>query len=349
VSPPARGSALELLSEEERGELRRSRQPRFIEPMKAVLHDRPFSDPDWIYERKLDGERCLAFRTPKGVRLLSRTEHVLNNSYPELVEALESEASPEFVVDGEIVAFKDGIPSFSRLQGRLGINDPKRARRTGIAVYYYVFDIVHLEGHDTTRLPVRPRKKLLRGALGFHGHVRFLPHRNRDGEKLFVDACRRGLEGLIAKRAGSRYVSTRSKDWLKLKCSHEQELVIGGFTAPQGTRTDFGALLVGYYEDGRLSYAGKVGTGFDQRTLADLGERMRKMERPEPPFFDVHPVPKGTRWIEPRLVGQFAFSEWTRDGRLRHPRYLGLRDDKRPKEVVREIPQTAGARKGRGR
>jgi bifunctional non-homologous end joining protein LigD len=348
VSRRTRRSALELLSEEERGELRRSRQPRWVEPMKAVLHDRPFSDPDWIYERKLDGERCLAYRTSKGVRLLSRTDHLLNNSYPELVEALKSEVCPEFVVDGEIVALRAGIPSFSRLQGRLGINDPKRARRTGIAVYYYLFDIVHVEGYDTTRLPVRPRKKLLRGALDFHGHVRFLPHRNRDGERLFVDACRRGLEGLIAKRAESSYVSTRSKDWLKLKCSHEQELVIGGFTAPQGTRTDFGALLVGYYEDGKLSYAGKVGTGFDQRTLADLGERMRGLERPEAPFVDVRPVPKGTHWIEPRLVGQFAFSEWTRDGRLRHPRYLGLRDDKRPKEVVREIPQTTGARKGRG-
>jgi bifunctional non-homologous end joining protein LigD len=349
VSPNRRGSALDVLSPEGRREVRATRQPRWIEPMKAILHDRPFSDPDWIYERKLDGERCLAYRTPEGVRLRSRTDKLLNNTYPELVEALERESSPEFVVDGEIIAFRDGIPSFSRLQGRLGISDPAHARRTGIAVYYYLFDIPHLEGHDTTRLPVRSRKRLLRTALDFHGHVRFLPHRNRDGEKLFVDACRRGLEGLIAKRAESRYSSKRSPDWLKLKCSHEQELVIGGFTAPHGKRTDFGALLVGYYEDGQLRYAGKVGTGFDQRTLGDLGERMRTLERPDPPFADVHPVPKGTHWIAPRLVGQFAFSEWTRDGRLRHPRYLGLRDDKPPKQVVREIPQTTGARKGRGR
>src|SRR6476661_1062279 len=137
MSRRARSSALDLLSEEERRELRPSRQPRWIEPMKAVLHDRPFSDPDWIYERKLDGERCLAYRSPKGVRLRSRTDKVLNNTYPELVEALE------------------------------------RARRTGIAVYYYLFDIIHLEGYDTTRLPVRPRKRLLRGAVDFHGHVRF--------------------------------------------------------------------------------------------------------------------------------------------------------------------------------
>jgi bifunctional non-homologous end joining protein LigD len=339
VSPRTGGSALEALSDEERRELRRSRQPRWIEPMKAVLHDRAFSDPDWIYERKLDGERCLAYRTPNGVRLRSRTDKLLNNTYPELVEALEREASPEFVVDGEIVAFRNGIPSFSRLQGRLGIADPERARRTGIAVFYYLFDIPHLEGYEVTALPVRTRKRVLRGALDFQGHLRFLPHRNRDGEKLYMDACRRGLEGLIAKRAESRYSGKRSTDWLKLKCSHEQELVIGGFTAPQGKRTDFGALLVGYYEDGKLRYAGKVGTGFDQRTLTELGERMRRLERPDPPFADVHPVPKGTHWIEPNLVGQFAFSEWTHDGRLRHPRYLGLRDDKRPEDVVRERPQ----------
>ena len=333
------GSALELLSAEERRQLRRSRQPRWVEPMKAVLHDRAFSDRDWIFERKLDGERCLAYRTSKGVRLRSRTDKLLNNTYPELVEALEQESSPEFIVDGEIVAFSRGISSFSRLQGRIGISDPEHARRTGIAVYYYLFDVVHLEGYDTTGLALRPRKGLLRGALDFHGHVRFLPHRNRDGEALFKDACRRGLEGLIAKRVESRYSSTRSTDWLKLKCSHEQELVIGGFTVPHGKRTDFGALLVGYYEHGKLRYAGKVGTGFDQRTLTDLGKRMRELERPDPPFDHVHPIPKGTHWIEPELVGQFAFSEWTRDGRLRHPRYLGLRDDKRPEEVVRERPQ----------
>jgi bifunctional non-homologous end joining protein LigD len=349
MSPRSRRSALDALSPEERRGLRRSRQPAWIEPMKAVLHDSPFSDPDWIYERKLDGERCVAYRTADGVRLRSRTDKLLNGTYPELVEALEREASAEFVVDGEIVAFSKGIPSFSRLQGRLGITDPKRARRTGIAVYYYLFDILHLDRHDTRRLPQRTRKKLLRAALDFHGNVRFLPHRNREGERLYKAACRRGLEGLIAKRDDSQYSGSRSTNWLKLKCSHEQELVIGGFTAPHGKRTDFGALLVGYYEDGELRYAGKVGTGFDQHTLTDLGGRMAKLERPDPPFVDVHPVPKGTHWIAPRLVGQFAFSEWTRDGRLRHPRYLGLRDDKPPKQVVREIPQTAGARRGRGR
>jgi bifunctional non-homologous end joining protein LigD len=333
-------SALERLTEEERAALRRGKPAGRIEPMKATLHDQPFSDPDWVFERKLDGVRCVAVRTGSGVRLVSRTNKSLDNSYPELVEALEREPCRDFIVDGEIVAFQGRVTSFSRLQRRMQIADPKRARRTGVAVYLYLFDILRLDGYDVTGLPLRSRKRLLRSALSFQGPVRFLSHRNRDGEALFRDACRRGLEGLIAKRADGRYVRKRSTDWLKLKCSYEQELVIGGYTAPQGKRTDFGALLVGYYAEGELRYAGKVGTGFDQHTLADLGKRMRALERDAPPFADVHPVPKGTHWIEPRLVGQFAFSEWTRDGRLRHPRYLGLRDDKRPREVVRESPRS---------
>jgi bifunctional non-homologous end joining protein LigD len=333
-----RRSALDSLTNGERRWLKPSRQPRRFEPMKARLTDAPFSDRGWIFERKLDGVRCLTFRTAAEVRLVSRTGRGLNDAYPELVEALAREPCPDFVADGEIVAFSGRITSFARLQGRMQIHDPERARRSRIAVYLYLFDVVHLDGHDTTGLPLRARKRLLRSGLSFRGHVRFMPHRNTDGEALFSDACRRGLEGLIAKRADSRYVRKRSGDWLKLKCSHEQELVIGGFTAPQGGRTDFGALLVGYYEDGALRYAGKVGTGFDRRTLAELGQRLRRLRRDEPPFAEVHPVPKGTQWVQPRLVGQFAFTEWTRDGRLRHPRYLGLRDDKRPREVVRERP-----------
>jgi DNA ligase D-like protein (predicted ligase) len=216
--------------------------------------------------------------------------------------------------------------------------DPEAARRTGVAVYLYLFDLVWLEGFDLRRLRLRSRKSLLRRALSFEQPVRYVTHRNEHGEELFSEACQRGLEGLIAKRAESRYVGRRTRDWLKLKCHREQELVIGGFTAPRGSRTDFGALLVGYYEDGELRYAGKVGTGFDRRTLASLGRALREIERASPPFVDIDKLPKGAGWVEPKLVAQIAFSEWTRDGRLRHPRYLGLRDDKRPEEVVRERP-----------
>jgi DNA ligase D-like protein (predicted ligase) len=331
--------ALDSLSGRERAALRRASQPRRLEPMKARLTDERFSDPDWIFERKLDGVRCLAFRTPGTVHLRSRTDHLLDRSYPELVESLAKQDCEDFVADGEIVAFAGRLTSFSRLQGRMQIDDPEKARRSGIAVYLYLFDVLHLDGHDTTALPVRARKRLLARALAFDDPVRRLPHRVREGEALFAEACKRGLEGLIAKRADAPYrPGARTGDWLKFKCSREQELVIGGFTAPKGSRSDFGALLVGYNEDGALRYAGKVGTGFDRETLGRLGARLRDLERDRSPFADVHPVPTGTRWVEPKLVGQFAFSEWTRDGRLRHPRYLGLRDDKRPSEVVRERP-----------
>jgi bifunctional non-homologous end joining protein LigD len=298
--------------------------------MKAVLWDEPFSDPDWIFERKLDGVRCLAHRDRNGLRLVSRTDRTMNGDYPELVEALQHEPYDDFVIDGEVVAFdSQGITSFSRLQ---------RRHREQVAIFYYAFDLLRLGGEDVRELPLRERKARLRRALRFKGRVRFSPHRNEHGEELFRDACRKGLEGLMAKRADSPYRATRSSDWRKLKCHAEQELVIGGYTAPQGSRTDFGALLVGYFEDGRLRYAGKVGTGFDQATLRDLGARLRKLERDDSPFVDVHPIPRGTHWVEPELVGQIAFTEWTRDGRLRHPRFLGLRNDKPARDVVKERP-----------
>ncbi|MGH2822196.1 MAG: non-homologous end-joining DNA ligase, partial [Thermoleophilaceae bacterium] len=238
--------------------------------------------------------------------------------------------SRDFVVDGEVVAFAGGITSFSRLQ---------RRGRERVSVFLYVFDLLRHESRDVRGLPLRERKALLRRALRFEGPLRLSPHRNQHGERLFRDACRQGLEGLIAKRADSPYRSgARSRDWLKLKCHAEQELVIGGFTAPQGSRTDFGALLVGYWEGGELRYAGKVGTGFGRATLETLGRKLRELEHDDPPFADVHPIPRGTHWVEPELVAQIGFAEWTRDGRLRHPRYLGLRDDKPAREVVRERP-----------
>ncbi len=298
--------------------------------MKAVLWGEPFSDPGWIFERKLDGVRCLAHRDDQGVRLVSRTDREMTAEYPELVAALESEPCEDFVVDGELVAFDSrGVTSFSRLQ---------RRRRERVAVFLYVFDVLRLGGEDVRELPLRERKARLRRTLRFRDHVRFNPHRNEVGEQMYREACRDGLEGIIAKRADSPYRATRSSDWRKLKCHAEQELVIGGFTAPQGSRTDFGALLVGYWEDGRLRYAGKVGTGFDHATLSELGGRLRELEREDSPFASVRPIPRGTHWVEPELVGQIAFTEWTRDGRLRHPRYLGLREDKAARDVVRERP-----------
>jgi bifunctional non-homologous end joining protein LigD len=301
-----------------------------IEPMKAVLSDEPFSDPDWIFERKLDGIRCIAIRDGDGVRLMSRTARLMNGQFPELVEALERQPSRDFVLDGEVVAFVDGVTSFARLQ--------QRARKR-VPVFLYVFDLPRHEGEDLRGLPLRERKRRLRKALSFNGPIRMNPHRNGEhGEALYREACQKGLEGVIAKRADSPYRGGRSRDWLKLKCHAEQELVVGGFTAPKGSRTEFGALLVGYNEDGALRYAGRVGTGFDQDTLRSLGAKLREREQDGSPFAPFKPVPPGTHWVRPELVAQVGFAEWTRDGRLRHPRYIGLRDDKPAGEVVREVP-----------
>ena len=231
------------------------------EPMKAKLHDRPFSDPAWVFERKLDGIRAIVLRTPKGATLTSRTGKDLSSAYPELIEALEVEPATSFVADGEIVAFEGSRTSFERLQGRMQIRDPRVARMTGIPVFLYLFDLLEFDGHDLRGLPLRKRKSALRRALSFEGSLRYTRHRNERGEEFFREACAKGWEGLIAKRAESKYVDSRSSDWLKLKCSCEQELVIGGFTAPQGSRQRFGALLVGYYEEGALRYAGKSAPG----------------------------------------------------------------------------------------
>jgi bifunctional non-homologous end joining protein LigD len=310
---------------------------RADEPMKARLGDRPFSDPDWVFERKLDGIRAAVRRDADGATLTSRTGKDLSPSYPELVEALEADPAPDFEADGEIVAFEGSRTSFERLQGRMQVHDPQLARLTGISVYLYLFDLLALDGHDTTGLPLRSRKQLLRRAISFAAPIRYTPHRNEHGEDLFREACAKGWEGLIAKHADSTYSHGRSGDWLKLKCSYEQELVIGGFTPPQGSRKRFGALLVGYHEGGELRFAGKVGTGFSEATLASLGARLESLEVLQSPFAGAG-LPRRAHWVKPRLVGQFAFSEWTRDGKLRHPRYLGLRDDKPAREVMRERP-----------
>jgi bifunctional non-homologous end joining protein LigD len=315
--------------------------------MLATLTERRFSDPRWLFERKLDGERCLAFRDGERVRLLSRTRRNLDGTYPEIVDSLARERVADFVVDGEVVALDRGRTSFARLQQRIGISDPGRARQSPVAVFYYVFDLLHLEGHDTTALPLRARKSLLRGTLSFRSRtLRCTPHRNAEGEVLFATACAQGWEGVMAKLADAPYVGRRSGDWLKFKCSAGQELAVGGFTEPTRSRVGLGALLVGYYEAGDLVYAGKVGTGFSQATLRELRQRLDALETPDSPFRgdDVRRAARGSgggavHWVRPELVAEVAFTEWTTDGRLRHPRFIGLRDDKRPRDVVREVPR----------
>jgi len=326
------------LPEEAKGRLRSALPPEWFTPMMATLTERRFSDPGWIYERKLDGERCLAFCRSGEVRMLSRNRLVLDAHYPEIVEALGRQGVGDFVVDGEVVAFHRGQTSFASLQRRMQLRDPERARRSGVAVFYYVFDVVHVQGQDTTALGLRHRKAVLQRLLDYRGPLRFTRHRNTDGEAYWREACGKGWEGVIAKRADGPYEHRRSPSWLKFKCVNEQEFVIGGFTDPKGSRKGLGALLLGYQDGGRLVYAGKVGTGFDERMLADLRARLDALEIQEPPFEGGVLPRKGVHWVRQELVCQVGFAEWTRDGQLRHPRFEGLREDKSPAEVVRERP-----------
>jgi DNA ligase D-like protein (predicted ligase) len=318
--------------------------PGWLEPELATLTRDRFSDPAWIYERKLDGERCLAYRSGDRVLLMTRNQQDVSGTYPEVRDALAAQSCQDFVCDGEVVAFDGQATSFSRLQQRLGVRDPGGELRRRVPVFYYIFDLL-AAGDDLRGLPLVERKKLLRNTLAFADPLRFTEHRVGDGVAYYEQACRDGWEGLIAKRADAPYRAGRTRDWLKFKCENGQELVIGGYTDPQGSRTHFGALLLGYYDQqGRLIYAGKVGTGFSEATLASLGGSLRDLERQDPPFdpallprpSDGGPPRAGLHWVEPALVAEVGFSEWTTAGQLRHPRYLGLRDDKDPRAVVRE-------------
>jgi DNA ligase D-like protein (predicted ligase) len=306
--------------------------------MLATLTDRRDFGDDWLLERKFDGERCVATKDGDDVRLESRTGKFLTSRYPEIVGALAALKVRGLVLDGEVVAFDGDQTSFSRLQQRLGVSRPSAQLVKAFPVVYCVFDLLEIDGEDLTDHPLEERRARLAKAIGKRSALRLSEAWRDDSQRRYTDACRAGWEGLIAKRADAPYVPGRSRDWLKLKCVWEQELVIGGYTEPAGSRTDFGALLVGYYEDGDLRYAGKVGTGYNAKTLRDLGAQLRKLETNDSPFVDVKPIPRGTHWTRPELVAQIGFAEWTNDGRLRQPRYLGLRDDKSPRDVVRESP-----------
>ena len=318
-------------------------QPGWLDPELATLTQDRFSDPGWIFERKLDGERCLAFRSGSQVRLMTRNQKEDTSTYPEITEALAAQQASDFIIDGEIVAFDDGQTRFARLQQRLGVRHPGPDLRAEVPVCYYIFDVLWASDRDVRPLPLRERKQILRGLLTFGGPLRFTEHKNTDGEAYFRQACASGWEGVIAKRADAPYRAGRTRDWLKFKCESGQEFVIGGFTDPRGTRTGFGALLLGYYDTGRqLVYAGKVGTGFSRQTLTSLHATLAGLEQDRPPFGHGRLPRSGVHWVQPRLVAQVGFSEWTTGGELRHPRFQGLRDDKDPTDVVRELPQQSG-------
>ncbi|ATJ81334.1 non-homologous end-joining DNA ligase [Halomonas beimenensis] len=329
---------LSPLEAAEREPARRTAMPRWHAPMLATLSHADIDDDGWCFERKLDGERVIARIRPGGeVQLYSRNHRRLDASYPDIEAALARQAPRGCLLDGEVVAFDARHRSdFQRLQPRMQAADREEARRSGVRVYYYLFDCLYACGHDLTGCTLRSRKKLLRTLIDWRAPLRWTPHRIQDGPGYHRQACDRGWEGLIAKRADSAYVAGRSREWRKWKCRHQQEFVIGGHTEPHGEREGLGALLLGVYQEDELVYAGKVGTGFDAAMLATLKDRLSPLARETSPFQRGDPPREGVRFVSPRLVCEVAFTEWTRDGRLRHPSFQGLRRDKAPRDVHRE-------------
>jgi len=322
-----------------------SAKPQFIEPMKARLVDEPPKHGDWLYELKFDGIRAIAIKNGRKVSLISRNENKLNERFPEIAEAVKSLPVRECVVDGEVVALdEEGRSSFQLLQA-LEMEGRKAPLR------FYIFDLLQLNGKSLLGLPLEQRKQVLVKICEDLGDpIRYSGEISGDVKSLLAEVKRRGLEGLIGKQRNSVYEpGRRSGSWIKLKTVHQQEFVIGGYTPPAGSRKYFGAVLVGYYEGGKLKFAGKVGSGFTAKSLSILYKKFREEEWDDCPFVDL-PSKQGGEWVQgitpsmmkkmhwvnPKFVAEIKFAEWTRDGKLRQPVFLGLREDKSPTEVKRE-------------
>lgn len=332
-------------------ELKLRRLPRrkaeFIEPMKALLTERLPRGAEWIYEVKFDGVRAVTIKRGREVQLLSRTGKDMTGKYGEVTEALRGLPVKEAVLDGEVVALDaEGRPSFQLLQSSQ-MPGPERP-----AIFYYVFDVIQLDGKDLTAIPLLQRKATAQALVSnVHDRIRFSAGIQADTERMIREMKARGLEGIIAKRKDGAYeIGRRSGAWLKFKWTNEQEFVIGGYTQPRGARSHFGAILAGYYDGSRLMFAGKVGTGFDEKRLESLYKQFQKLKTSECPFANLPERAgrygrgltaaemKRCTWLKPELVCQVRFAEWTRDDHLRQPAFLGLREDKKPEEVVREFP-----------
>jgi bifunctional non-homologous end joining protein LigD len=290
--------------------------------MLATLVDEPFHNPGWAYEEKYDGIRILAYKEGSQVRLLSRNNKDRTDSFPGITRAVQALRPKTLLLDGEVIAMdRHKISRFQLLQRGVG-----RGR-------YAVFDCLYVNGKDLRRRPLATRRITLEGCL--HGNDELILSRRlaNDGLEAFRSAKKRGLEGLVAKRLASAYVEGRSREWLKVKVSHADEFILLGYTEPIGTREHFGALLLGGYMKGTLQYVGKVGTGFTRDALASLYRKFQSLKRKQPPVENL-PAIRNATFLRPKLVAQISYTEWTKDRKLRHPVYLGLRDDKDPKEVV---------------
>jgi bifunctional non-homologous end joining protein LigD len=307
---------------------RKSTPPKRLQPMLATLTNAPFDDPDWVFEDKYDGFRMVSEIRGGKVALYSRNGKIISHSYIEVAEALEG-VKGDAVIDGELVAIgKDGVSHFQLLQNAL---------RHEAKLLYCVFDLMFENGEDLRSLPLLDRKKRLRAVLPRHRLIAFSRHRKGSGKKFFAEAERKRLEGIMAKRADSPYASgSRTADWLKVKTAQRQEVVIAGFTAPRRSRPFLGALVLAVREGDAWRYIGHVGTGFNHQTLEELHGRLVKLKAAKSPFPAKVKGEAVTTWVQPSLVAEVKFAEWTSKGELRQPVYLGLRTDKKAVDVVRE-------------
>jgi bifunctional non-homologous end joining protein LigD len=317
--------------------------PAAIQPMLATLAEKPFDDPAWLFEIKWDGYRAIAFLERGKVRLVSRTQNDLTARFPELHDLPKFLQAKTAMLDGEIVALDpEGRSSFSLMQERTGIRSHGRRGRAqpGVPVLYYAFDLLYLDGYDLHRVRLEQRKETLARVITAGGAVRYSDH-FAQGVALFEAAKRKNLEGILAKRRDSYYEERRSREWRKIKITHVIECVIGGYTDPEGSRQHFGAIVLGLYDKKHhLIHIGQAGTGFDQRTLAELWKLLKQRETRRSPFYGEVEA-RQVHWVKPELVAQIKFSEWTHETtagglKLRAPVYLGLRDDKKPEECTFE-------------
>jgi bifunctional non-homologous end joining protein LigD len=321
---------------------RATEMPGAIEPMMATLAEKPPRGDDWLFEVKWDGVRALAFIDHEEVRLQARSGQRCERQYPELAVIPHQTAARQAVLDGEIAVLDaKGVARFHLIQPRIANTDPNAVAHLSRStpVVYFVFDLLYLDGYDLRNVALSERRRLLKHVVTPNGVLRISDAFPGAGEEMLAAAAEHGLEGVVAKRAASCYESKRSREWLKIKIVNEQEFVIGGFTEPQGERQYFGALVLGIYEGGKLLWAGNVGTGFDQKTLAAMSQRLKPLITSECPFGERPVADRGIIWVHPELVCQVKFTEWTQDRRLRAPVFLGLRDDVKPRQVRRESPE----------